>query len=192
MRNYTLTLVLINTVVFFMEVAVPQIFYWFSFVPILSIYQPWRFITSMFLHADFFHLFWNMFALFTFGSYLEAKIGKEKYLLVYFVSGLVGNLLYLLLNFNSPIPAVGASGAIFGVVGCLGILNPNLIVYVGYVPMPMFVAIIIWILVSIFGLFSYSSIAHEAHLGGLLVGLAYGKYIKSKYLVRRKYIRIFY
>ncbi|MEM4212518.1 MAG: rhomboid family intramembrane serine protease, partial [Nitrososphaerota archaeon] len=78
-------------------------------------------ITSMFIHADFLHLFFNMWALFIFGRDVELVFGKSRYLLLYFISGIVGGIVYAYYGYYfsaSPygklIPAVGASGAIFG------------------------------------------------------------------------------
>jgi membrane associated rhomboid family serine protease len=92
----------------------------------------WTFLTSMFFHANLFHLFANMFSLFFVGKFLEKLIGKRRFLGVYIISGLVGGLFYVLASLiykNPNIPAVGASGALFGLVGVLAVLVPKSRIY---------------------------------------------------------------
>jgi rhomboid protease GluP len=92
----------------------------------------WTFLTSMFFHAGLFHLFANMFSLFFVGRFLEKLIGKKRFLGVYFISGLVGGLFFVLasLIYNDPlISALGASGALFGLVGVLAVLVPKSRIY---------------------------------------------------------------
>jgi membrane associated rhomboid family serine protease len=151
-----------------------------TFIPTYAFSRPWTFITSIFLHGDFMHLFFNMFALFLFGIYLESRVGAKKFLFIFFSAGILGNFAYLITSFNSSVPAVGASGAIFGILGLLAILYPTLIVWFGYVPMPMIAAAIIWAITSVLGLFTPGNIAHEAHLAGLLIGALYGFYLRKK------------
>jgi len=121
-----------------------------------------------------------MLALFFFGTYTESRVGRKKFLLSFFVGGILGNLVYFLISPYSTIPAVGASGGIYSVIGFLAILEPTLIVYINFVPMPLIFAAILWIFLSLTGMLFPSQILHEAHLTGLLFGIAYG------YLVRRK------
>ena len=175
----TLYLLIANILIFFLEPVLPMDY--LMFVPAYSIERPWSFVTAMFLHANFTHLFFNMFALFLFGIYLESKIGSRKFLLGYFLSGIIGNLGFLLLSPNSTIPALGASGAIYGVLGTLAILEPTLIIYVDFIPMPMIVAAIIWLLTSLAGIFGPpTGIGYQAHLFGLLFGFFYGYYLKRE------------
>ena len=181
--NLTLKLVLVCMATFFFQLLLP-IEGFLAFTPSLALYMPWTFITSIFLHADFFHLFFNMFALFTFGSYLENVIGRKKFLTLFFVSGFLGNLAYFILDPFSSVPAVGASGAIYGIIGCLALLRPSLIVYINWVPVPLIIAAIIWLFISFVGMFLPSHIAHEAHLAGLLFGLFYGRKLKREALRR--------
>ncbi|OYT42613.1 MAG: rhomboid family intramembrane serine protease [Candidatus Aenigmarchaeota archaeon ex4484_224] len=194
-ESITNKLLILMIIVFTLELIFPNIEDNFSLIPALSIFEPWRFITSIFLHADFFHIFWNGFALLMFGNFLEARISKKDYILLFFVSGIFGNILFYLFNPNSSVHALGASGAIFGILGCLGILYPNLTVYFGLAPMPMIFAVIIWGVISFFGIFIPSYIAHEAHLGGLIIGIIYGIYLRKKFesqrIKRRKIIYYF-
>jgi membrane associated rhomboid family serine protease len=153
-----------------------------AFFPAFAFYQPWTFITSIFLHADFLHLFFNLFALFFFGIYLERIIGNRAFAILFIVSGVVGNLGYLVTSSNSYIPAIGASGAIYGVIGTLAVIAPSLLIYIyGFIPVPMALAALIWALMDVAGLFMPTGIAHGAHLGGMVVGLLYGAYLRLKF-----------
>jgi len=146
--------------------------------------QPWAIITNLFVHANLWHLIVNMIALYFFGSSLGRLVGESRFLLVYFGGGILGNILYLLLG--SPfIPAVGASGAIFALGGALAMLRPKLPVLVFPIPAP----IPLWIAVigSFVILTFIPSVAWQAHLGGLIVGLIAGYFFRRR--ERRSYYR---
>jgi len=171
--------------VFILQILLPEYESYFYFVPSLAMKKPWTFLTSIFLHANEFHLLMNMFALWMFGSFFERIVDRKTFLIVFFVSGILGNLGYMITAIDSEIPGVGASGAIYGIIGALAMLKPRAIVFIGYVPMPMIFAAMFWAVTEFLGLFSPSNIAHGAHLAGLLFGLVYGYYLKGK---RRKEI----
>ena len=180
----TFVLIAVCAVIFFAEYVSPAIYDYFSnsfsFVPAFAFSQPWRFVTSIFLHASIEHIFFNMFALFIFGIYLESVVGIKHFLSIFFLAGVLGNLAYLVLSPSGIIPAVGASGAIYGVMGMLAAMRPKLIVYVGYIPMPMVAAAFIWTLTEFFGLFVPSGVAHEAHIAGLAIGIVYGLIMRHR------------
>jgi rhomboid protease GluP len=216
----------------------------------------WTPLTSMFMHANFIHLFVNMFSLFFIGNFVERIIGRKRFFIFYIISGIFAGIFFVTLSFlfkdicivsflgsclslklfSSPMTyAVGASGAIFALAGLLAILTPKNKVYLIAGPL---IAIIIqsilsgilksssllniidllinvYIIFSIFIMFSFSSrlrkyafplempfwllpiiaivplmiiglfvdlpIGNMAHLGGLLMGLIYGIYLKKKY-----------
>jgi len=140
--------------------------------------QPWTLVTSMFLHGDFMHLFYNMFALGLFGLILEKIIGGKKFLIVYFVGGIVASI-SVTFFYNA---ALGASGGVMAILGCLAVLRPKMRVFIGMIPMPMFVAALVWIGGDVIGLFAPSGIANAAHLGGMFFGLVAGLYLRNKYL----------
>lgn len=99
---------------------------------ILSGRSLWTLLTSMFLHANFFHIFANMFSLFFIGNLLEKLIGRKRFFWVYMISGLVGGLVFVVASLfmgNTSASAVGASGAIFGLLGVLAVLVPFSKVY---------------------------------------------------------------
>jgi hypothetical protein len=178
----TSKLILINVIVYLFEFVFPLIDY-FSFVPAHAFSEPWTFITSMFLHDDTSpaHIVLNMFALLMFGSYLEAKISKKKYLSIYFLAGIVGNLGYMLTAPSAITPGIGASGAIYGILGALAILSPTTMIFVGGVPMPMIAAAFLWGLIEFFGVIvPRGNIASGAHLGGLFVGMLFAYFMRRK------------
>ncbi len=171
-------------IVFIIAVFLVQIFFpieqYFYFVPAFALSRPWTFITSIFLHADFSHLFFNMFALWIFGMHLERQLSRTQYLAIFFLAGIVGNLGYMVTAPNATTPGLGASGAIYGVMGTLALLMPSMIVFVGGIPMPMFVAAFVWALTEYLGLFAPGNIAHGSHLAGLFIGIGYGLYLRRK------------
>jgi len=140
-----------------------------------TVYYPWTPITAIFMHVDLEHLFYNMIALLIFGSILERRIGNQQFFALYFLSGIIGNLGYFFTAINPHIPVVGASGAIYGIVGALAILEPFRLVYIyGLMPLPMIGAAILWTLGDFVGLFSPGTVAHGAHLAGMLIGIIAG------------------
>lgn len=156
----------------------------------------WTFLTSMFMHAGFFHLLVNMFSLFFVGSLLEKIIGRKRYIFFYIVSGFFASLFFVLMSlfFSSDFQAyaVGASGAIFGLIGLLMLLTPNLPVYVMFIPIPIkmkYAAPGMLILLWVISLAGNISIGNTAHLGGLIAGLIYGIFLRNKYKNKTNYIR---
>ncbi|MBL8007305.1 MAG: rhomboid family intramembrane serine protease [Ignavibacteria bacterium] len=142
----------------------------------------YQMITSAFLHADFMHLFFNMFALFTFGTFLESFFvqslgtfsGSIYFFLIYFISLICGSLLTVVFHYNNPeYVAVGASGAVSGIVFSYIIFFPQSMLYVFFIPMPAYLFAVLWIAFSVYGMKSrLGNIGHEAHLGGALGGFA--------------------
>jgi len=154
----------------------------FSFIPAYALSRPWTFITAIFLHADITHLFFNGFALMIFGSYLEARVSKSTFILIYLLGGILGNIGYMITATNSFIPGIGASGAIYGIMGTLAILTPRSVVFVYGIPMPMIAALFLWGALEIFGVFvPQGNIASGAHLFGLIAGVAFAFYLRRQY-----------
>ena len=135
-----------------------------------SFTQIWRFFTAIFLHGGIAHLLYNVFALALFGSILEKFIGGKKFLLVFFLSGIFANIIAI--NFYDS--SLGASGAIYGILGALTILRPLMVVWAFGLPMPMFIAAILWIAGAVLGIFMPSNIGHVAHLSGIFIGFLFG------------------
>lgn len=140
----------------------------------------YQIITSAFLHANFMHLFFNMFALYTFGSFLEQFFisnfgsfdGSLYFFLIYFISVLFGSILTVIFHYNNPqYVAVGASGAVSGIVFSYIIFFPKSMLYVFFIPMPAYLFAFLWIAFSVYGMKSkLGNIGHEAHLGGAIGG----------------------
>lgn len=128
-----------------------------------------RLITSIFIHVGWQHLIFNMLALFFFSFGLESTLGPWRLLLLYFASGLGGNLLGLLIHRGSPgFSSVGASGAINGVIFASIALFPGLSIFF----MPGWLFGLIYILYSIYGIRSQKdNIGHESHLGGAVTSI---------------------
>ena len=168
--------------VFVVQMAAPGFTELFYFDDPIS--KPWVFITSCFLHGDITHLFFNGFALLMFGPYLEREIGLKNFLVLFFVAAIAGNITYfmtILFGIIPPIPALGASGGIFGILGALAVLKPNMRIFLFFIPMSIRSAAVVWFVLELLGSFNVGSgIASAAHLGGLVLGLLYGKYYRKK------------
>jgi len=155
----------------------------------------WTFLTSMFMHGGFFHLFVNMMSLFFIGSLLERILGAKRYLYFYLASGLFAGVFFVLasLFFTSDFNtyAVGASGALFGLVGLLMLMTPDLPVYVMFIPIPIKMKYAAPGLLLVLWLISVTAnvgIGNTAHLGGLIFGLVYGLYLRKKFPNKIKFI----
>ena len=136
-------------------------------------------ITSIFAHSSIAHLLGNLFSFLLFGLILEGRIGSRRVLWLFLGSG-------LLINIFSPYErSLGASGAIFAILGALVVLRPMMMVWVYSMPVPMFVAGMIWFVIDVFGVFYPSGIGNIAHISGLFIGLIYGAFLWKKYSDRK-------
>ena len=183
----------VNVLFFFLQYLVSGFTELLILIPSLALSEPWRLFTSMFLHGSLGHIFFNMYALILFGPLIIQRIGTKRFLWAYFGSGLIASLAYVFYNLfitGSNTAALGASGAIMGILGLVIMLLPQLkVLFFFIVPMTMRTAGIIFALIDIFGLFNPASgIAHIAHLGGLAVGILYGLYLVRK---RKDYAKVF-
>ncbi len=201
MFSITLILIFVNIITFILFLILIGLDFPIDYIAIkpLNILQGdyiWTFITSMFMHAGFFHLFVNMFSLFFIGSLVERILGRKRYFYFYMVAGLFAGLFFVLssLAFAADLDtfAVGASGALFGLVGLLVLLTPNLPVFVMFIPIPIKmkyagpgILVVLW-LISVAG---DIPIGNTAHFGGLLAGLIYGLYLKKKYKRKTEYLK---
>jgi len=133
--------------------------------PLIRYGQFYRLLTGIFLHGDILHLLFNCYALYVIGSQLEGFMGKTKYLFIYLFSGLMGSLFSIALN--GDVPSIGASGAIFGLMGSLLYFGYHYRVYLGGVLKSQIIPLIIFNL--LLG-FLNSTIDNFAHIGGLIGG----------------------
>jgi len=150
-----------------------------------SFLEPWRFITAIFLHADILHILYNMFALALFGFILESLIGSRKFLIIFFSTGIIANLIAV--NFYNS--SLGASGAIYGILGALIIIRPTMIVWAFGLPMPMFIAGILWVVGSIMGIIVPSNVGDIAHLSGIFTGILFGLLYRREYVKNNRIIK---
>jgi len=178
MRNVVFKLLGINIVVFILQIVLGTGFTeLFLLDSSRLLFEPWRLVTSMFLHGDLNHLFFNMYGLFLFGSFLEPKIGSKRFLWVYLCSGLLAGLLGSFVYAR----ALGASGALMGIIGLMIIVMPQLrLLFFFVIPMPLWVAGVIWVAIDTVGIFIPNGVANIAHLVGMAAGLGYGLYMKKK------------
>jgi membrane associated rhomboid family serine protease len=153
-------------------------------------FRPYQIITHMFMHGNFPHLFFNMYALWLFGSIIEKVWGPKKFLIYYFITGLGAAALHTAVNYfqfhsigaslatqNGILysSTVGASGAIFGLLLAFGMLFPNAPLQIMFVPIPIkakYFVIAYGVLELGLGINNaqWDNIAHFAHLGGMIFG----------------------
>ena len=185
----TMALIGICVVVFLLQQVVPGFQGRIAFVPALGQEEPWRFVTSAFAHGGLTHIAFNMYALWVMGQYLEPMLGRARFVAIYLLSAIGGSVMYLL--FATPTtfadylagqggmwwtPAVGASGAVFGLFGAFLVLQRSL----GRSAAGMYVIIGINAVIG----FVIPNIAWQAHLGGLVTGAVAAAAIA--YLGRRR------
>ncbi|WP_461811603.1 rhomboid family intramembrane serine protease [Faecalimonas sp.] len=141
----------------------------------------YRLITSIFLHFGFPHLMNNMIMLFFLGSILEEELGSFKYLLLYFLSGVAGNILSAMMDLRTGkfVVSAGASGAIFGIIGALLIIIAK---NHGHLKTLNGRGMVFMVVCSLYHGFTSTGVDNMAHIGGLVAGilLAFILYRKSK------------
>ncbi len=191
------SLIVINLVVyvlqyFFMEaytingVSLSDYFtYYFALQPLDSSFLsfgtgnfwPWQVITYQFMHGGFWHLFFNLFALWMFGAELESRWGSHKFLFYYLLCGIGAAIVQL---FVADGPTIGASGSIYGILLAFGFTFPNrpIFMFPFFIPIPAKYFVLIFAGIEMISGFSSSSdgIAHFAHLGGAATGFLLMKY----------------
>ena len=173
-------LLLINLGLFVLELLWgPELIRLFGLTPALvKKGLVWQLVTYMFLHGGFFHLLFNMFALWMFGCEIERAWGTREFLKYYFITGIGAGLLTFVLSFNSQIPTIGASGAIFGILVAFALMFPNRPIYLYFLfPVKAKYVVMFFAVIEFFASFRHTSdgIGHFAHLGGMVVGYLYIK-----------------
>jgi len=180
---YALKLVLICAIIFFFQLNFPNLTDEFALISAEVFYKPWTIVTYIFLHGSVLHIVYNMFALGLFGSTLESIIGGKKFLILFFISGIVAGIGSVLF-YNA---SIGASGAVYGIFGALAVLRPRMTVYMGYgFPMPLVLAVTLWAIGDFIGLFAPTEVAYAAHLFGLAFGLIYGFSLRKQFGEKKK------
>ncbi len=163
----TIIMMAICVAAYALDLAIPNgfIFQNFAYAPFLTESEPWRMVTSAFLHSSsFMHIAFNMYALWILGNALEPAFGRARFLAVYLVSALAGSVGVLLLSNLESIdtPVVGASGAVFGLFGALFVVQKKR----GGDLRQILVLLAINVAIG----FIIPNIAWQAHLGGLIAG----------------------
>ena len=162
--------------------SIPQISAYFN-----SSHQLFSFISFMFLHGGFWHLLGNMWSLYIFGDNVEDRLGHLRYLIFYMICGVASGLSHLLLNLNSNVPTIGASGAIAGVMGAYFILHPRAkiltLIPIFFIPyfleIPAYFFLGFWFLLQFINAAGSAGqvggVAWWAHIGGFVFGIIFLK-----------------
>ena len=179
-KNAVLVIAVINVAVFVLTSLFRNLSAYLGLVPFLVVHAQtyWQFFTYQFVHGDFFHLAFNMLALFFFGIPVERKIGTKEFILYYLLIGTIGGalsfLVYAATGFYT-ITLVGASGAIFGLLLLYAVLYPNSVIYIwGVIPVPAPLLILGYAVIELISIFSIGDgVAHLTHFIGLIAGWVY-------------------
>jgi len=150
----------------------------------------WQPVSYMFLHGGFMHLFFNMFALWMFGTELEQQWGTKFFLQYYFISGVGAGILSAIVQPASQIPIIGASGAIYGLLLAFALMYPNRIVYLNFLfPIKVKYFVMIFAAIELFasmgGRSLESGVAHFTHLSGMIFGYLYLLWRQQRYKRKR-------
>jgi membrane associated rhomboid family serine protease len=202
--SVTWTLILLNGIIFLYEISIPKdilgaFFYYFGLVPARYSYPRWAyihglpfddylsFLTNIFLHEGWLHIIGNMWFLHLFGSTVEDRLGPGRFLAFYLLAGVAASVFYFMMAIHSTVPALGASGAIAGVMGAYLVMFPRAriltLIPIFFFPLffelSAFFYIGFWfILQFISGTLALSSqeagggVAWWGHVGGFLAGIA--------------------
>ncbi len=212
-------LIAVNTAVFLFQIALPPpllerfVFRW-ALVPARYFHPEWAlangldptdylpFFTNMFLHGGWFHIIANMWTLWIFGPAVEDRLGKVRFLLFYLAAGLGASFAHAWVNADSAVPALGASGAIAGVIGAYMRLFPfaRVIVMIPILFLPFFFEMpaalfaLIWFVLqlvqgigALLGPASAGGVAWWAHIGGFVVGWAIVRLVQRSPIRHRPY-----
>ncbi len=189
MRQHPLTwfFIMLNIAVFLLVFSMPEemrtkMFDDFSFRPEAP-FELWRWLTSIFLHVSPSHLFFNMLGLYFFGKNLEEDVERQWWLSIYFISAFLGSFVFMLTNVEN---AVGASGAVFGLLGAVMFLNPVKITHIYMFPLPLGITAILFVIVetmAITGIYKapeMANVANIAHVAGLITGSLFAFFYSAK------------
>ncbi|MFA5468499.1 MAG: rhomboid family intramembrane serine protease [Sphaerochaetaceae bacterium] len=178
--NVTLRLVVLNVLFFIVAFFIPRINNYLALVPayVVQRHWYWQFITYMFVHGGFTHLFFNMLGLLIFGMPVERRLGSREFLLFYLLVGALSGLFsfFAYLFTGKMVVLVGASGAIYGVLLAFAVLYPRALVFIfGIIPVRAPFLVIGYALIEIFNQVSGSrqGVAHLTHLAGFAFAYLY-------------------
>jgi membrane associated rhomboid family serine protease len=180
MTRWVQRLLIANIGMFFVQQTMPGVTESLMFVPYAAFLRPWTIITYMFLHAGFMHILFNMLGLYFFGPRVEQRLGPNRFLWLYFLSGISGALLSFWLAPHSAL--IGASAAVYGVVLAFARFWPTDKIYIyGILPLEARWLVIITVLMAIYSGLNGSTggVADFAHLGGYVGAYLYLKWLEE-------------
>ncbi|MGQ4810374.1 hypothetical protein NKDENANG_03832 [Candidatus Entotheonellaceae bacterium PAL068K] len=212
----TISIICVNALVFLAEInmgpqALERVFYTWGIVPLRFTHPRLQenyvtLLSSMFLHGGWMHIVGNMWSLWIFGDNVEDRMGRLGFLLFYLLSGLAAGALHIVTNPGSPVPTVGASGAIAGVMGAYLLLFPHARV-VTLIPILFFLQVIevpavlflgFWFITQLFsGTLSLTAtgaqagVAWWAHIGGFVVGFLWALPLRRRPALARRQRRYY-
>src|SRR2546429_736597 len=203
----TRALILINVIVFFFELMVPQqsieqMFYLFGVVPArfthldwaayvgFPVDNYWPILTHQFLHGGWFHIIANMWTLWIFGDNVEDRMGPGRFAIFYLACGVIAGATHLLTNPDSTVPSVGASGAIAGVLGAYLLFFPTvrLVVLLPIFFFPFFFEVpaifylVFWFFINLFS--GAAALAGPQQVGGIAWWAHIGGFVRGRLLCR--------
>jgi len=202
----TLALIFVNLAVFLYEISLPE-YQLNRFIRLHGIvpeyFRPSMLLTSMFLHGGWMHVLGNMWFLWIFGKGIEDLLGHMRFVVFYLACGIAAGIIHTLTNYSSPVPTIGASGAIAGVMGAYLVKFPRtsivtlifIFVFFTTVDIPAAFLLIYWFLIQFFSgvgsvgesQISRGDIAWFAHVGGFLAGMALVKLMPARQRLPRWY-----
>src|SRR3989338_7234722 len=162
-RYSTIGLCIVVFIIFILQTTIGGFTDSYNLIGPEAFSRPWILVTSIFLHGGLEHLMYNLFALALFGIILENIIGTKKFMLLFFISG---------------------------ILGALALLRPNMTIWIYFMPMPMYLAGIVYLIINFFGAYlGIGNTGYIAHLSGLVVGAYFGYSYRNKYGEHKPYTR---
>ncbi|MCW5570432.1 MAG: rhomboid family intramembrane serine protease [Steroidobacteraceae bacterium] len=176
MAPVTRTILIVTVAIYLLQTVAEPAFMAFALWPIGPFFRPWQIVTYAFLHGSPMHVFFNMFAVYMFGSELERYWGARRYVFLYLSSIVFAAIAQLIVSGMSGglYPTVGASGGVFGLLLAYAVLFPRRRLMLIFPPIPMPA----WLFVTLYGVIELTmgltgaqpGVAHFAHIGGMLGG----------------------
>jgi membrane associated rhomboid family serine protease len=183
---WVLRILIATVLMFFVQQTASVVTSLLYLMPSEVLTRPWTLVTYMFLHGGLGHIFWNMLGLYFFGPRVESRMGSQRFITLYLVSGIVGALLSVVLAPRNPI--LGASGAVLGVLMAFARFWPRERIYIwGVIPIEARWLVIIYAAIDILGFngFGRFGVANVAHLGGFAGALLYLLFLERRQGARR-------
>lgn len=181
MTPWVQRLLILNILMFFVQQTSPSVTPLLEFMPALVVFRPWTVITYMFLHGGLGHIFFNMLGLYFFGPRVESRMGSQRFIVLYLISGLVGALFSFFLAPRSGV--IGASGAVLGILMAFARFWPRekLLIW-GIIPVEARWLVMIYAAMDLWSGFggSRGGVANFAHLGGFAGAFLYLLFLEQR------------